>query len=121
MFYKLLKGDNQLANKKDINENINESDKVFRKVALSWYPGHMAKAKREIIEDLKLIDVVIEMLDARIPVSSRNPDIRNIIDKKKKIILLNKCDLADETETKKWQEYFKKQQIEEEQERLSLK
>ncbi len=82
------------------------------KTNINWYPGHMAKAKREIIEDLKLIDVVIEMLDARIPVSSRNPDIRNIIDKKKKIILLNKCDLADETETKKWQEYFKKQQIE---------
>lgn len=76
---------------------------------INWYPGHMAKTKREIQEDLKLIDVVIEILDARIPISSQNPDIRNIINKKKKIILLNKCDLADDKETKKWQEYFKSQ------------
>ena len=72
----------------------------------------MAKAKREIIEDLKLIDVVIEILDARIPISSQNPDIKNIINKKKRIIILNKYDLANETETRKWQEYFKKQGIE---------
>ncbi len=76
---------------------------------INWYPGHMAKTKREIQEDLKLIDVVIEILDARIPVSSQNPDIKSIISRKKKIILLNKCDLADEKETKKWQEYFKSQ------------
>lgn len=79
----------------------------FSKMSIVWYPGHMAKTKREIIEDLKLIDVVIEILDARIPKSSQNPDIKNIINKKKKIIVLNKCDLANETETKKWQEYFK--------------
>ena len=79
------------------------------KLNINWYPGHMAKTKREIQEDLKLIDVVIEILDARIPVSSQNPDIKNIISRKKKIILLNKCDLADEKETKKWQEYFKSQ------------
>ena len=76
---------------------------------INWYPGHMAKTKREIQEDLKLIDVVIEILDARIPVSSQNPDIKSIISRKKKIILLNKCDLADEKETKKWQEHFKSQ------------
>ena len=76
---------------------------------IQWYPGHMAKTKREIIEDLKLIDVVIEILDARIPISSQNPDIKNIIARKKKIVLLNKCDLADEVETKKWKEYFEKQ------------
>lgn len=74
---------------------------------INWYPGHMAKTKREIAEDIKLIDVVIEILDARIPVSSQNPDIQNVIKNKKKIILLNKCDLADEFETKKWIEYFK--------------
>lgn len=74
---------------------------------INWYPGHMAKTKREIAEDIKLIDVVIEILDARIPVSSQNPDIQDIIKNKKKIILLNKCDLADELETKKWIEYFK--------------
>ena len=78
------------------------------KTNINWYPGHMAKTKREIIQDLKLIDVVIEILDARIPKSSQNPDIKNIIAKKKKIILLNKCDLADEKETKRWQEYFRK-------------
>ncbi len=72
----------------------------------------MAKTKREIIEDLKLIDVVIEILDARIPKSSKNPDLENIIKRGKKIILLNKSDLADERETKKWQEYFKQNNIE---------
>ena len=79
------------------------------KMNINWYPGHMAKTKREIIEDLKLIDVVIEMLDARIPVSSQNPDIKSIIARKKKIILLNKCDLADEIKTKRWKEYFEEQ------------
>ena len=75
---------------------------------INWYPGHMAKTKREIIDDLKLIDVVIEILDARIPKSSQNPDLRSIIQKKKKIILLNKYDLADDVETKKWVDYFNK-------------
>lgn len=79
---------------------------------INWYPGHMAKTKREIREDLKLIDIVIEIVDARIPRSSQNPDIKEIIKNKKKIILLNKCDLADEKQTKKWQEYYRKQGIE---------
>ena len=79
---------------------------------INWYPGHMAKTKREIAEDMKIIDVVIEILDARIPMSSQNPDIQGIIKNKKKIILLNKCDLADEKETKKWQSYFKSKGIE---------
>lgn len=78
------------------------------KMNINWYPGHMAKTKRQIIEDLKLIDIVIELLDARIPISSQNPDIREIIGDKKKIVLLNKCDLADEKENKKWVEYFAK-------------
>jgi len=78
---------------------------------INWYPGHMAKAKREIAEDMKLIDVVAEILDARIPKSSQNPDIQGIIRNKKKIILLNKCDLANENDTKKWQKYFKEQGI----------
>lgn len=72
----------------------------------------MAKTKREIAEDIKIIDVVIEILDARIPFSSQNPDIKELTKKKKKIILLNKCDLANDLETKKWQAYFKKQEIE---------
>lgn len=78
---------------------------------INWYPGHMAKTKRQIIEDLKLIDVVIELLDARIPLSSRNPDIKEITKNKKKIIILNKVDLADEKLVKKWQEYFSKEAI----------
>ena len=79
---------------------------------INWYPGHMAKTKREISEDMKLIDIVIELLDARIPISSQNPDIQNIIKNKKKIILLNKCDLADDIETKRWQTYYKSKGIE---------
>lgn len=78
---------------------------------INWYPGHMAKAKREIAENIKLIDVVIEILDARIPKSSKNPDVQDMIKQKKKIILLNKCDLANENDTKKWQGYFKSQGI----------
>ena len=77
----------------------------------SWYPGHMAKTRREIAENMKIIDVVIEILDSRIPLSSRNPDIKEITKNKKKIILLNKIDLADDVLTKKWQEYFSKEAI----------
>jgi len=79
------------------------------KTNINWYPGHMAKTKREIIEDLKLIDVVIEILDARIPLSSRNPDIKEITKGKKKIILLNKCDLADEKINNKWINFLEKE------------
>ena len=71
----------------------------------------MLKTKKQIIEDLKLIDVIIEILDARIPLASQNPDIKQITENKKKIVVLNKSDLADEKETKKWIEYFKNQGI----------
>ena len=81
------------------------------KTNINWYPGHMIKTKRQIIEDLKLIDVVIEVLDARIPASSQNPDIKRWIQGKQKIIILNKSDLANEIENKKWKEYFEKQGI----------
>lgn len=83
----------------------------FPKVHVNWYPGHMLKTKKQIIEDIKLIDIVIELLDSRIPVSSRNPDIQKIIQNKKRIVLLNKCDLADDIETKKWIEFYKKNNI----------
>ena len=69
---------------------------------INWYPGHMAKTRRQIEDDLKIIDVVIELLDARIPISSRNPEIRKITKNKKRIILLNKCDLANENSNNKW-------------------
>lgn len=77
------------------------------RININWYPGHMLKTKKQMIEDLKLIDVVVEILDARIPVSSQNPDIQNITKNKKKIVLLNKSDLADEKQTQKWVSYFK--------------
>lgn len=73
---------------------------------IQWYPGHMAKTKRKIQEDLKLIDVVIELLDARIPVSSKNPQIDELIGNKPKIILLNKCDMSDPEANKLWGNYY---------------
>ena len=74
---------------------------------INWYPGHMATTKRQIQEDLKLIDVVVEILDARIPISSRNPDIEELIKNKDRLIVLNKYDLADEKQNQKWIQYFK--------------
>ena len=76
---------------------------------IQWYPGHMTKAKRMMEENLKLIDVVIEILDARLPISSQNPDIQKLTHQKPKIMILNKVDLADNEKTKVWAEYFKKQ------------
>lgn len=72
-----------------------------------WYPGHMTKAKRQMQEDLKLIDLIIELVDARVPVSSRNPDIDAMGRNKARLILLNKADLADERCNQKWMDYFK--------------
>ena len=89
-----------------------EEEKVFPKVRFNWYPGHMVKTKKQIIEDLKLIDVVVEILDARIPISSRNPDIEQITRKKDKLIVLNKYDLADEKQNNNWVAKFKKDGIE---------
>lgn len=73
---------------------------------IQWYPGHMTKAKRMMIEDIKLIDLVIELVDARIPMSSRNPDIDALAKGKSRVILLNKADLADEKVNDKWVQYF---------------
>ena len=78
---------------------------------INWYPGHMAKTKKQIIEDLKLVDIVIELLDSRIPISSQNPNIAEITKDKKKIIVLNKCDLSDEKQNILWIEYFKTKNI----------
>ncbi len=75
---------------------------------IQWFPGHMAKTRRQIEEKLKLIDVVVEVLDARIPMSSKNPDISEMTRQKPRIIVLNKADLADDEITKKWIEYYKK-------------
>ena len=78
---------------------------------INWYPGHMSKTKRQIAEDLKMVDIVVEILDARIPNSSQNPDIAEITKNKKKIVVLNKCDLADEKENQKWVSYFKNKNV----------
>ncbi len=73
-----------------------------------WYPGHMSKAKRAMQEDLKLINVIIELVDARVPLSSKNPDIDPMANGKSRIILLNKCDLADAAVTAQWKKYYEK-------------
>ena len=73
---------------------------------IQWYPGHMTKAKRQMQEDLKLIDLIIELVDARVPLSSRNPDIDQLGQNKSRLILLNKADLADDRQNEAWKEYF---------------
>ncbi len=74
---------------------------------IQWFPGHMKKTERQIEEDIKLVDIVYELVDARIPLSSKNPDIDRMIKDKPRIILFNKADLADETATKAWVSFFK--------------
>ena len=74
-----------------------------------WYPGHMTKAKRAMQEDIKLIDVIIELVDARIPRSSKNPDIDSLAQGKSRILLLNKSDMADAAKTQSWISYYEKQ------------
>ncbi len=80
-------------------------------MTIQWFPGHMAKARRQVTEKLKLIDIVFELVDARIPMSSRNPMIDDIVSSKPRIVLLNKADKADDTITKQWIEYFKERDI----------
>ena len=78
---------------------------------IQWFPGHMAKARREITEKLKLVDIVLEILDARVPISSANPMMKEILKDKPTLILLNKANLADKKVTNKWISYFKEQGI----------
>ena len=78
---------------------------------IQWFPGHMTKTKRQIQANLKLVDAVAEIIDARIPISSRNPDLNGIIQSKPRVILLNKCDMANRTATKMWIDHFAKQGI----------
>ncbi|MBU8907032.1 ribosome biogenesis GTPase YlqF [Desertibacillus haloalkaliphilus] len=78
-------------------------------MTIQWFPGHMAKARREVTEKLKMIDVVIELLDARVPLSSRNPMIDEIVSHKPRLVLLNKADLADPKITDEWSAYFEDQ------------
>ena len=80
-------------------------------MTIQWFPGHMAKARRQVTEKIKLVDIVFELVDARLPLSSRNPILDEIIGEKPRIIILNKSDLADQLETKKWVTYFNDQGI----------
>ena len=80
-------------------------------ININWYPGHMAKTRKQIEEDIKIVDIVIELLDARIPISSQNPNIVQITKRKKKLILLNKSDLADENQNQLWIKYFEEKGI----------
>ena len=81
------------------------------KTNINWYPGHMAKTMKQIEADLRIVDIVIELLDARIPIASQNPEIANKIKNKKKLVVLNKADLADEKTNQKWVNYFENQGI----------
>ena len=93
------------------NKKMNEDTKSLPSTSINWYPGHKAKTMTQVEEDLKLVDIVIEILDARIPISSQNPNVQKLIKNKKKIVILNKADLANENETKKWIKHFEKGQI----------
>lgn len=73
---------------------------------IQWFPGHMTKTKRQIQASLKLVDAVAEILDARIPLSSKNPDLQKLIQNKPKVVLLNKCDMANQTSTSRWIDYY---------------
>ena len=88
-----------------------EQENSYHKINLNWYPGHMNKTKKQIIEDLKMIDLVIEVLDARIPIASRNPELAQYVKNKKQIVVLNKIDLADDSVTNNWIKSFKEQGI----------
>ena len=85
---------------------MNKKEKSLPSTSSNWYPGHMAKTKREIKENLQLIDVVYELLDARIPYSSKNKDIDELVKNKPKILIMTKTDLCDLEITKKWQQYY---------------
>ena len=78
-------------------------------MSINWYPGHMAKAKRQLTEQVAKADVIVELCDARLPRSSRNPDLKNIIRMKNHLLIMQKSDLADETETARWLRYFRAQ------------
>ena len=74
--------------------------------SIQWFPGHMAKTRRLMRESLRLVDVVVEVIDARIPISSRNPELPGLVGQKPRIVLLNKCDAADDAVTRRWLDYY---------------
>lgn len=113
------RNNNGSTNKKSIGKNHQKEQQNSKgcntakagKSSFNWYPGHMTKAKRMMEENIRLIDLVIEIVDARVPMSSRNPDIDKLASNKARIILLNKADLADDYVTNKWIAYFNSKNI----------
>lgn len=113
------RNNNGSTNKKLIGKNYQKEQQNSKdcntakagKSSFNWYPGHMTKAKRMMEENIRLIDLVIEIVDARVPMSSRNPDIDKLASNKARIILLNKADLADDYVTNKWIAYFNSKNI----------
>lgn len=85
---------------------IERQERKYEEMHFQWYPGHMTKAKRAMQEDIRLIDVVVELVDARIPLSSKNPDIDTLANGKSRILLLNKADMADDKVTQKWKNCY---------------
>ena len=85
---------------------MSNEEKIFPKTSINWYPGHMAKTKREIKEKIDLIDIVFEVIDARIPYSSKNIDIDNMVSNKPRVIIMTKSDLCDLNKTNKWKKYY---------------
>ena len=85
---------------------MNQNQTGIQSKAIHWYPGHMAKTRRLIEENLKLVDVVVEIIDARIPYSGRNPYFNEMLRKKERLIVMNKYDMADESASKQWSDYF---------------
>ena len=83
----------------------------MEEVSIQWFPGHMAKTRRLMKDNLKLVDIVVELTDARVPFSSRNPEMKSLVGGKPRIVILNKCDMADETLTGEWIEYYKSKGI----------
>ena len=79
----------------------------LQKQTVQWFPGHMAKTRRQIKESLPLVDCVTELLDARVPLASHNPELDALTERKPRIVLLNKCDMADEETTQRWVEWFR--------------
>ena len=97
-----------------MNNRENKYDHMILRAedkAINWYPGHMARAKRKLTEQLSRVDVVVELCDARIPRASRNPDLSDLVKNKKRLLILNKSDLADEAATRAWLSYYRSQGI----------
>ena len=100
-----------MKNKKSKNNENIDNNKETSKISVVWYPGHMLKAKNDIKATMKLIDIVIEVLDARIPLSSQNPIIDELAQNKQRIVVLNKADLADNDITDKWITHFQEKDV----------